>query len=177
MLLLAIEAAVLALSLSVDAFAVSFAYGCKKIQIPPLSAYIINGICTSITGLSFLVGRMLEPFINSGFAVGISFVILLLIGISKLHSKNESTDSPKCISYKGAIILATSLSLDGFAVGFGAALLGFNGWAIVLFSLLANGLALKLGTYFGNTAALRLPFNVSWFSGLILITLAMTRLF
>ena len=171
------EAAVLAMSLSVDAFAVAFAYGCKKIRIPTAQAYIINVICTGITGLSFLAGRVLAPFIHSGIAVMLSFSILFIIGISKLFSKGGNADAvSECISKKEAAILAVSLSLDGFAVGFGAALLGFNGFAVVMFSFLANGLALRLGSSLGNKAARSLPFNISWSTGVLLIGLAVTQL-
>lgn len=171
------EAAVLAMSLSVDAFAVAFAYGCKRIKIPAKSAYIINGICTGFTGLSFLGGRLLAPFISPAVAVGISFVILLAIGISKLRGGSSGSGISECITTKEAAILAVSLSLDGFAVGFGAALLGFNGWAVVGFSLLANGAALRLGDVLGNKAAKALPFNISWSTGVVLIGLAVSRLF
>ena len=206
----AFEAALLALSLSVDAFAVAFAYGCKRIQLPRLSAQVINGICTGITGLSFLVGSALEPFIPGWFAVGLSFTILLLIGITKLmdsitksiirkhtdinkeiklsmfnfkfilrlYAEPEAADVDvsECISPKEAAVLAVSLSLDGFAVGFGAALLGFNGWAVVLFSLLANGLALRMGSFMGNKAVRCLPFDITWTTGVVLIGLALTHL-
>ena len=172
-----IEAAVLALTLSIDAFAAAFAYGCKKIRIPTVSAYVINVICTAMTGLSFLAGRVLAPFIHSGVAVALSFCILLAIGISKLRSKDGGESVPECISTKEAAILAVSLSLDGFAIGFGAAFLGFNGWAVVMFCLLANGLALRLGGVLGERVVKRLPFNVSWSAGVVLIGLAVSRLF
>jgi len=205
-----LEAAVLALSLAVDAFAVAFAYGCKRIRLPALSAHIINVICSGVTGLSFLLGSMLMPLISSGFAVGISFTILLIIGVTKLmdsitksiirkHTnlskeiklslfnfkfilhlyadpEAADVDVSKSISSKEAAVLAISVSLDGFAVGFGAALLGFNGWAVVLFCLMANGLALTLGSSLGNKAARCLPFNISWITGVVLIGLAFMQL-
>ena len=207
------EAAVLAFSLSVDAFAVAFAYGCKKIRLPALSAHIINMICSGVTGLSFLLGNMLTPFISSRFAVGLSFTILLVIGLTKLmdsitksiirrHTnpsdlsreiklslfnfkfilslyadpESADVDISKSISPKEAVVLAVSVSLDGFAVGFGAALLGFNGWAVVLFCLIANGLALILGSKIGNKAAQHLPFGISWITGVVLIGLAVMQL-
>ena len=206
-----LQAAVLALTLSLDGFTVAFAYGCKKIQMPAISAHIINAICTSIIALSFLLGTVLEPFISSTVAIWLSFSILLIIGISKLldsitksiirkHTNLDKeiklclfnfkfifrvyadpevvdVDVSESISPKEAMILAISVSLDGFAVGFSAALLGFNGWAVVLFSLLFNFLALRLGIFSGNAVAKRLPFNISWSSGIVLIGLAMFQLF
>ncbi|MCL2400156.1 MAG: sporulation membrane protein YtaF [Defluviitaleaceae bacterium] len=99
--------------------------------------------------------------------------------ILHLYANPEAADvdASECLSTKEATVLAISLSLDGFAVGFGAALLGINGWAVVLFALIANGLAIWLGGWLGNTAAQRLRVNISWLAGLVLIMLAITRLF
>ncbi|MCL2404694.1 MAG: sporulation membrane protein YtaF [Defluviitaleaceae bacterium] len=203
-------AAALAFSVSLDAFAASFAYGCNKIKIPILSAMIINLICTASIGLSFLFGSALSQHLPGWVAVGLSFSILLIIGITKLldsitksiirkHSdinkeiklslfnfklilrlyadpEVADVDASLCISSKEAVVLAVSLSLDGFAVGFGAALFGFNIWAIILFSLLANGLALWLGSLLGNKAAKNLRFNISWLAGVILVGLAFMQL-
>lgn len=203
-------AAALALSVSLDAFAASFAYGCKKIKIPLFSATIITVICTAALGLSFIFGSALLQFIPGWVAVGLSFTILFVIGVFKLldsitksiirkySSFNKEiklslfnfklilrlyadpevadVDASKSISSKEATVLAVSLSLDGFAVGFGAALLGFNVWAVVVFSLIANGLALWLGCLLGNKAARSLRFNISWLAGVILIGLAFMQL-
>ena len=203
-------AAALALSLSLDAFAAAFAYGCKKIEIPILSALIINLICTAAVGLSFLFGSVLSQYIPEWVAAFLSFSILFIIGIVKLldsitksiirkHSNIDKeiklsflnfkfilrlyadpevadVDESKSISPNEAVVLAISLSLDGFAVGFGAALLGFNVWAILLFSLLANGGSLLFGSFIGNKAATSLRFNISWLAGVILIGLAFMQL-
>jgi len=79
-----LSAAAIAVSISVDALAVSFAYGCKKIKIPMLSALIITLICTMVIGLSFLFGMALTQWITEGFAVGLSFAILFSLGVVKL---------------------------------------------------------------------------------------------
>jgi len=203
-------AAAIAVSISLDAFAAAFAYGCKKIKIPLSSALIINLICTAVIGLSFIVGWALYDFIPGWFAAFLSFIILFALGIVKLLDSITKTiirrhsdinkeiklslfnfklilrlyadpevadvDESKSISSNEAAVLAVSLSLDGFAVGFGAALLGFNMWAILLFSLLANGMALWLGGIIGNKAARKLRFNISWLAGVILIGLAVMQI-
>jgi putative sporulation protein YtaF len=89
--------------------------------------------------------------------------------------ESADIDESKTISAGEAAVLAVSLSLDGFAVGFGAALLGLSFWAVVFLSLLANGLALWLGGILGNKAARNLRFNISWLAGALLITLAFSR--
>ncbi|MCL2362794.1 MAG: sporulation membrane protein YtaF [Defluviitaleaceae bacterium] len=204
-------AALLAFSVSLDAFAAAFAYGCNKIKIPLLSTAIISLICTATIGLSFVFGTALSQFIPPWVATGLSFSILLVIGITKLLDSITKTvirkhaninkeiklslfnfklilrlyadpetadvDESKSISGKEAAVLAISLSLDGFAVGFGAAFLGFNVLAVILFTLVASGLALWLGCILGNKAAKNLRFNISWVAGVILIGLAFMQLF
>ena len=102
-----LKAAVLAISLSIDAFAASFAYGCKKITIPMASLHTINLICACVTGLSILFGSVLVPYIPEWLAVGLSFAILFLIGISKLFDsitkcQRREENARKCrLNYVG----------------------------------------------------------------------------
>jgi len=206
-----IQAAALALTLSLDALAVSFAYGCKNIKIPPTSALIINIICTTAIALAFLIGTSVAEFFPHQAAIIISFSILLIIGIIKLLDSITKSiirkytqinkeiklsilnfklilqvyadpeiadiDISRSIEPRESVTLAISIALDGFVVGFGAALLGFNAVAVILFSLLTNGAAILAGSKLGNKTATTAPFNVSWLAGVILIALAFTQLF
>ena len=79
-----LQAAAVALSLSVDAFAASFAYGSNRIKIPMSSIHTINLICCAITGLSLFAGSILQPHLSEQLTVGISFTILFLLGVIKL---------------------------------------------------------------------------------------------
>ena len=206
----ALQAAAIAISISIDALAVSFAYGCKKIKIPMPSLLIINAICTLVIGLSFLFGLAIVQYIPKWLAAGLSFSILLIIGLTKLFDsitksiirkysqlnkeinlsifnfklvmriyadpEAADVDISKSISVREAAVLAISLSLDGFAVGFGAAMIGVNGWILVLFALITGFSALLLGCWLGNKAADKLRFNISWLAGVMLIGLAIVQL-
>lgn len=205
-----IEAAVLAFSLSIDAFTAGFAYGSKKITIPMRSVQVINMICAAMMGLALLCGAWLKPFLPEQLAVWLAFGILLTIGLSKLmdglvksvirrHARinkqikfsffsmkfilnmyadpeDADADVSGSISPAEAAALAVSLSLDGIAVGFGASLVDVNGLAVVLWSLLSNMGAILLGRYVGHKAADKLPFNMAWCSGLVLILLAISKI-
>ena len=85
-------------------------------------------------------------------------------------------DVSKSISPKEAVVLAVSLSLDGLAVGLGAAMIGVNVWILITFTLIADFVALLLGSLLGNNAANKLRFNISWLAGVILIGLAFMQL-
>ena len=205
------EAAIIASSLSLDAFTAGFAYGTNKTKIPMLSAQIINFICSGITGLSLFIGTILRPYLPHGLTLAISFTILFIIGFIKLFdgitksiirkhnniSKEingslfnfkfvlnlyaspevADMDSSKSISSAEAALLALSLSLDGIAVGFGAALANVNGIAVFLWSLITDVMFLLLGRFLGHKIATKVPFNLSWLSGVILIGLAFSKFF
>ena len=210
-LILVLQAATVALSVSIDAFLVSFAYGCKKIKLPIASLHIINLICTSAIFLSFLLGSHIIQHIPMWVGQALSFSILFIIGIIKLFDSITKSiirkhtelhkeikfsvfnfkfilrlyadpeaadiDVSKSISPKEASWLALSLSLDGIAVGFGAAMMGVNGLTLVLFTLFIGFMALFLGSRVGNRCADKLKFNISWVAGVMLIGLAFMQLF
>ena len=209
--LIIVEAVILASSLSMDAFVAGFSYGNNKTKIPVLSVQIVNLICSSVLGMSLLMGKIIQPYLPESITTAICFVILFLLGIVKLldsitksiirkHNslKKELTfsifnfkfilsiyadpekadmDCSKVISPKEATYLAIALSLDGIAVGFGAALGNVSVLAVFLASFVTNSLALTLGCYLGKKVANKSMYNLSWVSGLILIILAFIKLF
>lgn len=85
-------------------------------------------------------------------------------------------DGSRSISPKEAALLAVSLSLDGLAVGFGAAIGNVNVLAVIIASLITDMLAVLLGGYLGNKLAGSLNYNISWLSGAILIAMAFFKL-
>jgi len=210
-LLLILEAAMVASSLSIDAFVAGFAYGSKRIRIPALSVQIINVICSGIIGLSLMLGAAIRPFINDRVAVWIAFAILFAIGLFKVLDSLVKTvirrnnginravrlslfnirfilniyadpekvdvDDSKSISPAEAAALALSLSLDGITVGFGAALTSVNAPAVFILSLVTNPLAIILGCLSGNRLVKNISFNVTWIGGVILMGLAVVKLF
>ena len=204
------QAAAIAISVSVDAFAASFAYGSQKIKVPISSALIIALLCTVIIALSFLIGVALVGFIPDWIATGLAFLILFIIGLMKLfdsitksvirkHTQFDKEiklsvlnfklvlhlyadpevadlDVSKSLSSREATVLAVSLSLDGFAVGLGAAIIGVNLFALIGFTLFIGFVALLFGGWIGNKLADKLQFNISWLAGVILICLAFMQL-
>lgn len=99
--------------------------------------------------------------------------------ILSLYADPEAADvdASQSISPAEAASLAIALSLDGVAVGFGAALGDVNVLAVFLCSLVTGGLAVILGCYTGDKVAGRLPFDISWLGGAMLIVLAFVKLF
>ncbi len=200
-----LEAALIALALSVDSFVAAFSYGASKIKIPFSSVGIISVTSSLITGLSMLTGSFVKDYIPSGFTTLLSFGILFLLGVLKLFDssqpKNADKDHSQSISPKEALSLSAALSLDGCAAGFGASLsagmtaspdaaaAGFDASAaagtasslmpvaaVFLFSLIFGALMVLTGSHIGNKAAGRLPIKPGIIGGLLLILLAVARL-
>ena len=86
-----LEALILVIALSIDAFVASFAYGTNKIRIPFLSTIIISAICSGILALSLIIGSVLSDFINANITIAIGFVIMFLLGIIKLFDSSIKT--------------------------------------------------------------------------------------
>ena len=96
-----------------------------------------------------------------------------------LYANPEAADidCSKSISPSEAVLLALSLSLDGIAVGFGAALADVNAIAVIIWSLITNAAFLLFGRFLGYKLALKASYNLSWLSGVVLIGLALSKLF
>ena len=211
MFIIILEAALLASSLSADSFVAGFAYGANKIKINFRCVQIINLVCTAIIGVSLLFGNIIKDYISETVALTISFIVLFILGLSKLldgftkslikkHTdltrevkfslfnfnfilklyaapEDSDADASKSISPAEAASIAVALSLDGIAVGFGAALGGVNWFAVILFSLVTDMLAIISGRYIGEKTARKTRFNLSWLGGFILIALAFSKIF
>ena len=93
------------------------------------------------------------------------------------NPEKADIDSSKTISPGEATAVAISLALDGLAVGIGASLAGVSGLAVFLFSFITDPFAIMLGCFVGATIARKAAFNLSWISGIVLITLAFSQLF
>jgi len=205
-----LEAIILTSALSMDAFVASFAYGSNKIKIPMLSVQIINTICSTMLGISLIIGTLIKQYIPDWLTAIVCFIILFVLGIIKLldsiiksvirrynnfnkeiefsafnlkfilnlyaNPEEADIDSSRTISSKEATSLAIALSLDGLVVGFGTVLGNMNGIVVFIASLVTGIIAIMLGGYIGNKIAGKLPFNLSWLSGILLIVLAFLKL-
>lgn len=115
---------------------------------------------------------------HSNISRELKFSVFNFKFILQLYADPEAADvdASRVISPKEAAVLAISLSLDGMAIGFGAALGDINVLAAILASLITNMAAVTFGSIVGNKIARKLNFNLSWLSGAILIILAIIKL-
>ena len=151
---------------------------------PYIPAWLTMAICfvmLFVLGIVKLLDSAIKSLIrkHSGLKKEIKFSMFNLKFILKLYADPEDADvdASRSISPMEAVSLAIALSLDGLAVGFGAALGNVNGLTVFLCSLVTNALGIMLGCYVGLKIARKIPFNLSWLSGALLIVLAVLKLF
>ncbi|MBE6050398.1 MAG: sporulation membrane protein YtaF [Clostridium sp.] len=86
-------------------------------------------------------------------------------------------DKSKILTPKEALYLAFALSFDSIAVGFGSSLVGGGYLLTICLCFLIGFSSVILGQFLGRKFSEKSPLNLSWLSGLILIILAITKLF
>ncbi len=83
-----LEAVILVVALTTDAFVAAFAYGGDKIKIPLGSAVIINLICSGILAASLLAGQVISPYIPRELTIYFCFFILFFLGVTRLFDSS-----------------------------------------------------------------------------------------
>jgi putative sporulation protein YtaF len=161
----------------------AFTLGVSMLLAVSLKHYIPEGL-TSILSFSilFLLGtiKILDCFAksyirkNSDINKEFSFSLFNFKFILRLCADPVAADkdSSKVLSPSEAAPLALALSLDGFAVGFGAAFSDLSVLYVVSFTLVMTIAAVVVGGFLGNGIARNIKINISWIGGLLLIGLA-----
>lgn len=168
----------LAVGLSMDAFAVSICKGLAMKQLTVKQAVIVGlwfgGFQGLMPALGFLLGTTFAAFVNV-VADWIAFILLALIGgnmIREALSKEEEVENAS-LSAKEMFVLAVATSIDAFAVGVSFACMEIGSMiipavcfiAVITFTLSMVGV--KVGNVFGTKYKARAEFA----GGCILILL------
>lgn len=169
-----LEVIVLAIALSMDAFAVSIGLGVKKksnIKILAIKAGIFFGIFQAIMPLiGYLGGIGLKEYI-SGYDSIIAFVLLLVIGSKMIYEALQENieDQLSIISNKILLTLAIATSIDAMATGFTLHLFDLN----PIFSLILIGITTFIfsifGVYLGSKGGEKYESKAEILGGIILI--------
>ena len=162
-----IELIILALALSMDAFAVAIGLGSKRIKrsaVLALVAAFYFGLFQGLMPLlGYLGGRGMYGWVEA-YAPWIAFLLLLLIGGKMIvESMSEGIEKDiKAITHKLMLILAIATSVDALAAGFTLTVLPVNPWfACVLiggttfvFSAIGVFVGARFGTWLESKAEL-----------------------
>lgn len=162
-----IEVLILAVALSMDAFAVSIGLGSKhekKTRSLAVLAAIYFGLFQALMPLiGFLGGKGVLGWVE-GYAHWVAFFLLVLIGGKMIYeSVSEGIEKDIAqITHKILLILAIATSIDAMAAGFTLTLIEVNpfvscaviGVTTFLFSGLGVFVGAKSGTYLESKAEL-----------------------
>lgn len=169
-----IEVLVLAVALSMDAFAVSIGLGSKHLQKTKSLAVLVAiyfGLFQAVMPLiGFLGGKGVLGWVED-YAHGIAFLLLLLIGGKMIYESitEDIEEDIAQITHKILLVLAIATSIDAMAAGFTLTLIKVNpliacatiGVTTFFFSWLGVFVGAKSGTWLESKAEL--------FGGIILI--------
>ena len=152
----------LAVGLSMDAFAVSICKGLAMKKLTVKQAVIVGawfgGFQALMPTLGYLLGTTFARFVNA-VSDWITFVLLALIGanmIKEALSKEEEEEADASLGVKEMFVLAVATSIDAFAVGVSFACMEIGSMivpavlfiGVITFSLSAAGV--KVGNVFGT---------------------------
>ncbi len=175
-----IEAVLLAVSLSMDAFAVALCKGLAIKKIDFKKCLIVGAWFGSFQALMPLAGYLLgSTFADKITSVShwIAFVLLAIIGGNMIKESFEKDEKPldDSLGFKTMIVMAIATSIDALAAGVGFAFTDFNpDWFVYITFILIGIITLTLsavGVKIGNIFGTKYKSKAELAGGIILILL------
>jgi len=177
-----IEVFILAIALSMDAFAVSVGLGSKKTRhfasLAILSALYFGVFQAIMPFVGYFAGKGVLSWIEA-YAHWIAFLLLIIIGGKMIYeavSEGIEEDIAQ-ITHKVMLILALATSIDAMAAGFTLNLLDVNFVLACLIIGLITSVFSYLGVIIGTKSGTWLESKAELFGGVILILIGFKFLF
>ena len=174
-----IELLLIAVGLSMDAFAVSICKGLSVQKVKPKHAACValyfGGFQALMPLLGFFLASSFAEYIKR-FDHWIAFVLLAFIGLNMIRESREEAEEEKPytgINFKELFILAVATSIDALAVGVTFAFLQVNivpAIAIIGCTTFVISLA---GVYVGNVFGARYKSRAELTGGVILVLIGL----
>lgn len=171
------ELIIIAIGLSMDAFAVAICKGLAmdKINIKKMATVgaWFGGFQAIMPLIGYYVGSLFAENIKA-YDHWIAFILLNIIGIEMIvesFSKKEVTESSS-LSFKIMLVLALATSIDALAVGVGFAFLEVKIYIAITFIGVITFLLSMLGVKVGNIFGAKYKKKAEFAGGLILILIA-----
>ena len=171
------ELFVIAVGLSMDAFAVSICKGLSvgkcKVKHMLICGLYFGAFQAIMPSIGYLLGAQFETLVTS-VAPYIAFALLTLIGFNMIRescSKEEEEEATADFSWHSMLPLAVATSIDALAVGVSFALVRTNIWLaaslIGIVTLIICTIGVRLGKRFGCLFSQKAEI----FGGIILIAI------
>ena len=173
------ELLIIAVGVSMDAFAVSICKGLSVSKIRPehsaLTALWFGGFQALMPLLGYFLGVTFADFVSS-VDHWIAFILLGIIGgnmIKESFDKDESCTVDPDFSVRTMLAMAVATSIDALAIGVSLAFLKVNIWAAVLLIGITTGLFSAAGVYIGNIFGSRYKSKAEFAGGFILAAMGL----
>ncbi len=175
------ELILIALSLSMDAFAVAMCRGVEMRQFNVKHALVIAAFFGGFQAVMPLIGWAIgKQFVDYISAVDhwIAFALLLLIGGKMIFDsfkkeKAEEEHTVEKLNIKQLLVMSVATSIDALAVGVTFAFLETNIW-IAVSSIGAIAFVLSLfGVFVGNKIGLKFQNKAEFMGGIVLILIGL----
>ena len=175
-----IEVLILAVALSMDAFAVSIGLGAKK-DFPDLAlkaGLYFGGFQALMPLIGYWGGKGILGWVEA-YAHWIAFGLLALIGTKMIYEGIQEgvEEAISDITNKMMLILAIATSIDAMAAGFSLTLLHVNPYIACLLIGVTTFAFSWAGIFIGRTSGTWLESKAEFFGGAVLILLGIKMLF
>ena len=173
------ELFIIAVGLSMDAFAVSICKGLSVCKVRPKNALAValwfGGFQALMPVLGYFLGVSFADFVST-VDHWIAFILLGIIGGKMLiesFDKDESCEVNPDFTFRTMLAMAIVTSIDALAVGVSFAFLKVNIWLSVLFIGITTGLLSAVGIYLGNVFGSRYKAKAEFVGGFILVAMGL----
>lgn len=173
------ELIIIAIGVSMDAFAASICKGLSVCTIRPrhagLTALWFGGFQALMPLLGYFLGVSFADFV-SDVDHWIAFILLGIIGGNmikeSLHKEECCTVDPD-FSFRTMLAMAVATSIDALAIGVSLAFLKVNIWSAVLVIGLTTAMFSAAGVYIGNAFGNRYKSKAEFAGGVILMAMGL----
>ena len=173
------ELLIIAVGVSMDAFAVSICKGLSvqnvRLKHAGLTALWFGGFQALMPLLGFFLGVSFADFV-SNVDHWIAFILLGIIGFNMIKEsfhKDEVCCGDPDFSFKTMLAMAVATSIDALAIGVSFAFLKVNIWYAVLFIGMTTAAFSGVGVYIGNIFGNRYKSKAEFAGGFILIVMGL----
>jgi len=168
---------------SIDIFACGLAYGAGKIHVPFTKILFMNLVGKVFIGCGLFAGYYLGNLMPDVLGAVLGFAILSGLGLTKIlqwYFTRRKIHNAKHLSWWGALVLGLILSFDGVAMAIGTMMIGISLaviFVILGIMLFTDQLVFMTSLYLGKRLTKKANLNLGWLSGVILIAVAVCKLF
>ncbi|MBQ8554298.1 MAG: manganese efflux pump [Clostridia bacterium] len=171
-----VELLLIAVSMSMDAFAVSICKGLSVRKVEPKHMLAVGAYFGGFQGLMPIIGFLLASLFASlitSISHWVAFVLLLFIGGNMIRESldKEAEEVDDSFSVKTMLTLAVATSIDALAMGVTLSLQNANIWIaaplIAGTTFVLSPVGLKVGNIFGT----RYKNKAEFIGGLVLVLL------